>query len=395
MSSKSKRSSRFNLRFTAGPLAGQTFSLGMGEILYIGRDPACAIRIEGDPSVSARHACIHFSPQGKILFKDLGSETGTRVNGKKIKTTVRLRSGDRITVGLQSTFQGSTWSAMEPSRFTRIAMQRFSAIARKSAGSVSSGVESSTARKILGFGMAGALSAAAFWWVMTPDVKTTRMTARLAPSVESSKENPTKHFVWDEIVNISRRFGDAPPSVMDPAFVEQVEMWIDRFTRSDAHLVLLKRREKYWPVIESALRSQNLPIELGYVVWVESAFVPDAESSAGARGLWQFMPETAREYGLRVDGARDERLDPVKSSQAAASYFTMLLRMFGSDRYLLALASYNTGQNRVERRKLAAAVRRARRADFWHIHSELPQETADYVPKILAAMIVGRNPDRW
>ena len=145
------------------------------------------------------------------------------------------------------------------------------------------------------------------------------------------------------------------------------------------------------------MRRHNLPSELGYVVWVESAFNPVAESPAGAAGLWQFMPETAREYGLTVnfEAKIDERFDPAKSSEAAAQYFRTLLRMFGSDRYLLALASYNTGQNRVERLKIASAVRRSRKADFWHLHDKLPQETVDYVPKIIAAIIVGRNPDRW
>jgi membrane-bound lytic murein transglycosylase D len=202
-------------------------------------------------------------------------------------------------------------------------------------------------------------------------------------------------FVWDEIVNISRRFGDAPPSSMDKRFVTEVESWIARFTRHNRHKILLQRKDKYWATIESALREYNLPIELGYVVWAESEFEPTAVSSAGAVGLWQFIPDTGREYGLRVTDTIDERLNPTKSSQAAARYFTMLLRMFGSDRYLLALASYNTGQYRVQRQELANTLRHERQTDFWHIKDQLPQETADYVPKILAAMIIGRNPDRW
>jgi membrane-bound lytic murein transglycosylase D len=96
-----------------------------------------------------------------------------------------------------------------------------------------------------------------------------------------------------------------------------------------------------------------------------------------------------------VNAGRDERFDPQKSSVAAAKYLQTLLKTFGNDRYLLALAAYNTGQNRVLRRKLAQTVRRSQDADFWHLKQELPKETLDYVPRILAAIIIARNPDRF
>jgi membrane-bound lytic murein transglycosylase D len=159
----------------------------------------------------------------------------------------------------------------------------------------------------------------------------------------------------------------------------------------------LRRRQQYIPAIESALKEQNLPLELGYLVWIESAYEIDALSSAGAKGLWQLMPATAREYGLRVDQGRriDERVDPLKSSRAAASYLNLLLKMFGGQRYLLAIASYNTGQNRVQRFQIATTIRQSRAADFWHLVDQLPAETVDYVPKFLAAVIVARNPGRF
>ena len=432
-SRKPKKPARFNVRFSAGPLTGRDFSVGPGELLYIGSDPACGIRVEGDPTIAPRHACLHMNASGHVLFKDLATPHGTQVNGRRIKRTVRLRSGDFVTLGQSASFQGGSWNALEPSRFTRIALLKVSAIARRSSRLIRRRVSGSERTTTLALALAAcAVIAVALTWYLSADRNSDSeqrigrrdtdrrssgsLTARLLPrdsqarpaasagdageageSNDLPQANPNQHFVWDEIVNISRRFGDAPPSVMDRNFVALVEMWIERFARNDAHRVLLRRREEYWPTIEAALRANNLPVELGYVVWVESAFIRDAESPVGARGLWQFMPETAKEYGLRVIPERriDDRLDPVKSSEAAAAYITMLLRMFGTDRYLLALASYNTGQNRVERRKIAAAVRRARRADFWHIHQELPQETVDYVPKILAAIIVARNPDRW
>lgn len=206
-----------------------------------------------------------------------------------------------------------------------------------------------------------------------------------------------KGFIWDEIVNLSTRFGETPPSAMDDQFIAKVHYWISRFTTRGYHRELLKRRENYIKAIDSALKEQNLPAELGYLVWIESAYETEVVSSAGARGLWQLMPATAREYGLRVDLAKkiDERTDPIKSSRAAAAYLTLLLKTFGSQRYLLAIASYNTGQNRVKRFQIASTIKSSRVPDFWHLSGLLPAETVDYVPKFLAAVIVARNPGRF
>jgi membrane-bound lytic murein transglycosylase D len=150
-----------------------------------------------------------------------------------------------------------------------------------------------------------------------------------------------------------------------------------------------------WPEIEKGLIVKGLPVELGFIVWVESNFQRDALSPVGAFGPWQFMPETAREYKLTVSSKLDERKDLARSTVAAADYFTDLLRMFGTERYLLAVASYNTGQNRVKRLQIAATVNKERSSDFWHLRSMLPKETAEYVPKFMAAVIIGRNPERW
>lgn len=184
---------------------------------------------------------------------------------------------------------------------------------------------------------------------------------------------------------------------MDVQFQKKVESWIERFTRGDAHKKLFERKEKYWPTILSALSQEGLPAELGYLVWVESEFNLNAQSHAGALGLWQFMPGTARDFGLQVDAQQkiDERIDAVKSSKAAAQYLSMLLKQFGTDRYMLAIASYNAGQNKIQRKTIAAQIRRAPKPDFWALREQLPQETVDYVPKFLAAIIINRNPERW
>jgi len=420
---------RVSIRFVSGPLSGQTFSIGPGELFYIGSDPDCGALVSGDPAVAGRHVCIYYRAPGKILIKDLGSSSGSRINGKALGRTSKLRAGDRVTVGMTSTFQCSVWDPLQPSRMTMALKRGLSSMNRirypkvadlswhpgnrlrtASAGvmaglALALGVFTATgilekrhgARGVGGGDIGAKVELRALTPVVTGD--TGAQPGKGAPprDDEPRRIELDRDFIWDEIVNISVRFGETPPSAMDQKFLDKVQGWISRFTARGYHRELLRRREQHAGAIETALRSQNLPVELGYLVWIESAYDIKALSPAGARGLWQLMPATAREYGLQVDPARkvDERTDPGKSSMAAAAYLNVLMRMFGSQRYLLAIASYNTGQNRVQRFQIATTIQRSRVADFWHLVDQLPAETVDYVPKFLAAVIVARNPDRF
>jgi membrane-bound lytic murein transglycosylase D len=150
----------------------------------------------------------------------------------------------------------------------------------------------------------------------------------------------------------------------------------------------LQRGSQYLPMIQTVFRSEGLPLDLAYVPLIESAFKPTALSRAKARGIWQFMRPTATENGLKHDWYIDERSDPEKATQAAAKYLLTLKDIFDGD-WHLALASYNGGPGRVQR-----AIRRTRRDDFWSLASAkgLPRETREYVPMILAAIIIARNP---
>jgi len=154
----------------------------------------------------------------------------------------------------------------------------------------------------------------------------------------------------------------------------------------------LQRGSQYMPMIQSVFRAEGLPLDLAYVPIVESAFKPSALSRAKAKGVWQFMQGTARENGLRHDWFVDERADPDKATAAAARYLQTLQGMFDGD-WLLALASYNGGPGRIQR-----AIRRARPDDFWALAKRkrlLPRETREYVPMILAAIIIARNPAEY
>jgi membrane-bound lytic murein transglycosylase D len=154
----------------------------------------------------------------------------------------------------------------------------------------------------------------------------------------------------------------------------------------------MKRGSKYLPMIQNVFRAEGLPLDLAYVPLIESAFKPNALSRAKAKGVWQFMTGTALENGLRRDWYIDERSDPEKATVAAAKYLRTLNKIFQGD-WHLALASYNGGPGRLQR-----AVKRAGIDDFWKLAEKpkiLPRETREYVPMILAAIVIARNPAQY
>src|SRR5688572_4030917 len=153
----------------------------------------------------------------------------------------------------------------------------------------------------------------------------------------------------------------------------------------------LSRGVQYLPMIQATFRAEGLPLDLAYIPLIESAFKPSALSKAKARGVWQFMRGTALENGLKADWYLDERADPVKATQAAAKYLKTLHNMF--EDWHLAMASYNGGPGRVKR-----ALTRSRKNDFWQLTATtryLPRETREYVPMILAAVIIAKNPAQY
>ena len=137
--------------------------------------------------------------------------------------------------------------------------------------------------------------------------------------------------------------------------------------------------EYYFPIIEETLARYNLPLELKYMAIIESMLNPTATSRAGAKGMWQFMYNTAKGYGLHIDSFIDERLDAEKSIDAAARYLRDAYKAFGD--WSLAISSYNCGAGNVSK-----AIRRAGKSDFWSIYDYLPRETRGYMPAFVGAM---------
>lgn len=170
-----------------------------------------------------------------------------------------------------------------------------------------------------------------------------------------------------------------------------VEQSIQFLQRSpEQHLYRwMSRSATYFPMFEQVLREEGVPDELKYLSMIESALIPRAVSHAGAAGLWQFMPATGREYGLHRTHWIDERLDPEKSTRAAAKYLKKLHQQF--DDWYLALAAYNSGPGRVAR----AVRKHGQGSSFWDIYDDLPRETRNYVPMFVATAMVLTNPQAF
>ncbi|HXG53257.1 MAG TPA: transglycosylase SLT domain-containing protein [candidate division Zixibacteria bacterium] len=153
---------------------------------------------------------------------------------------------------------------------------------------------------------------------------------------------------------------------------------------------LLARSGRYWPMIAKILNEEGLPEELGYLALIESGFVPHRASPRGAVGLWQFVPATARHYGLKIDRWVDERRDPVKATRAAAAYLKDLHDYFG--RWYLVTAAYNAGPGTVDR-----ALQSSGTSDFWTLsgNARLSNETRDFVPKFVAVAMIAADPAKY
>lgn len=145
---------------------------------------------------------------------------------------------------------------------------------------------------------------------------------------------------------------------------------------------LLEKARYYFPIFEEQLAKYNLPLEIKYLAIVESALRPRAKSRVGATGLWQFMFQTGKQFGLKVSSYVDERSDPYRATEAACKYLSSLYDIFGD--WDLALASYNSGPGNVSK-----AIRRSNgNTNYWNIRHNLPYETADYLPAFYATLYI-------
>ncbi len=208
-----------------------------------------------------------------------------------------------------------------------------------------------------------------------------------------------EEFIRHEIRLLLAEFGAEQYSI-PPEFVSAVQRYLERYQGPDRPNIA-RALGQMRPVMQSMRRvfeQYNLPPDLVFMVLAESALDNHSHSSAGASGLWQFTPGTARDFGLRVGGDADERYDPIKATHAGARYVRQLILEFGAgSSVMLAMAAYNVGPGRVKSAIYKQVTDPIKQRHFWYLYRRhaLPVETREYVPKVIAAMIIGRNPKRF
>lgn len=194
--------------------------------------------------------------------------------------------------------------------------------------------------------------------------------------LEQKQNGKSEHFIFDLPVTYNHK----------------VSHWISFFQTKGKNFFRnwLQKSSKYMPYIQNELKKAGLPGDLGYMVMIESGFSATAISSASAVGPWQFIPSTGKQYGLKQDYWIDERRDLEKSTRAAIRYMQDLHAEFGS--WYLVAASYNMGEGGLRRQ-----IKKHKTKDYWELVrlKALPQETQDYVPKILAALMIAKAPSLY
>ena len=201
----------------------------------------------------------------------------------------------------------------------------------------------------------------------------------LSDSTRSKKEieNKTKDLESNIIKTRLKILNEKSP--IDLVYNKAVENSINSYLGKNKKLIsrMFRLAPQYFPMFESSLDKYNIPLEFKYLAIVESALNPRARSPSGAKGLWQFMYLTGKQYNLNVTSYLDERQDPYKSTEAACQYFAKLYEMFGD--WNLVLAAYNGGPGYLSRTMAKTGL-----YDYWQLQPYLRRETRGYVPAFIA-----------
>jgi Transglycosylase SLT domain/FHA domain len=413
--------------------AGERRKTPIGDVpVTIGRDPGCDVVVPGG-RVSRQHARIELLG-GVHHLVDLGSANGTRVRGRPVSSRVALEFGDEIEVGGEASFRYERepevpWIAIgvavavaiavavallvldsgDPVQTEAVRLAR-EAVAADAKGDYA--VAQKRLRSAVGLLLReGRLDDVPRSEVVEVGMK--RLEDALGGDVDLGALFARSHDRSEPPPAATQgecRLDAVSASGFDACLRRRVELVMeglrqdpkevpDRFYPEVARRLSLEhdflasalpRVDRYRDMMSEELRRAYMPPMLHYLACIESGYRIDASSKAGALGLWQLLPGTARDYGLRVDGARDERRDPRRSTTAAARYLRSLAFEFGGESLMLVLASYNHGENAVRRALKKLEDPYADRS-YWALveSGNLPPETAEYVARYVAAAVAG------
>lgn len=222
------------------------------------------------------------------------------------------------------------------------------------------------------------------------DYQAITMETNINSSISNFEDNPIKNqikkIVNDELftsmVLKERLHALNAKTPVDVPYNATVERFIRLYLKDNKKAIsnLMDRANYYFPIFEKHLDKYDIPLEIKYLAVVESALLPTATSHAGAKGIWQFMYHTGKAYGLNITSYVDERIDPLKATEAACKYLKHLYNTF--EDWDLALAAYNSGPGNVRK-----AIRRSGgKRNYWNIRKYLPSETSSYVPAFYATL---------
>jgi len=416
--------------------------------LLVGRDADTCALVLPSALVSRQHLLLRCSPEGWTAV-DLGSANGTLLNGAPLGEPTLLTPGDVLELAgdTRLVFEQDEEEADTPRRGTLLVLalaalvvalvalgvwhwRRSDAVFDQAAAAASEGLQAAELRDWPG--AKAKLQTAAGLLLsngrlddvpreMVVQVAMERLGDRLSAELGRPVDLPT---VFRNAVERSRppsetpheghacRMDEVAPSELRPCLEERVGLVLVALRQSPdgvpasfyqdvgtrmrkEHDFLersLQRGAPLVPMLREELARAKMPELLHYLAMIESGYQTDIGSPVGALGLWQFMPATAKRYGLHMDGSIDERRDPRRSTQVAARYLRDLAFEFGGDALLLALAGYNRGENGV-RTALKRMSDPFSDRSYWRLVESnlLPIETADYVPRFMAAAVAGEG----